>query len=132
MNRSPAPEKSPEGQPGAFQAALFGLCPHCRARTLFEAPAMIAGDCSACAQPLSQLERGGRVAGLLTVALAALLILAALVFDEYVRPPIWVHVAIWTPVTIGAVLFALRYFKAASVYHEYKERRIAPVQRETR
>ncbi len=118
MRRSEAPETS-QGQPGLIQAALFGLCPHCGAPTLFEAPAQIADRCRACGEDLAKLERGGRLAGILTLLIAGLLIGAAIALDIYVRPPIWVHVVLWVPLTIGSVLGALRLFKAASVYRTY-------------
>ncbi len=118
MSRSTAPENR-EGQPGLFQAALFGLCPSCGARTLFEAPAQIAGECASCRQPLAPLERGGRLAGLLTILVAALLITAAFAIDGWLRPPLWVHVLLWAPLTIGSVLMVLRLFKTASVYRRF-------------
>lgn len=120
MNKAPDTQK---GQPGIVQAALFGLCPACGAPTLFEAPARVAGECAACGQPLAGLERGGRLSGLLTILIAALLITAAYALDEWVRPPLWVHVILWTPLTIGAVLGGLRLFKAASVYRQYEAKR---------
>ncbi|MDJ0977062.1 MAG: DUF983 domain-containing protein [Erythrobacter sp.] len=125
MSGSASP-KNTKGQPGLIQAALFGMCPRCGARTLFEAPAQVAGTCRACAQPLAELERGGRLAGLLTLLIAALLITAAIALDEYARPPIWVHVILWAPLTVGAVLGALRLFKTASVYRRYEAAQAKP------
>jgi uncharacterized protein (DUF983 family) len=113
-----APEKR-KGQPGLVQAALFGLCPYCGARTLFEAPAQIAGECTLCGEPLAPLERGGRLAGLITILVAALLVTAAFALDSWLRPPLWVHVLVWAPVTIGGVLMALRLFKTASIYRHF-------------
>ncbi|MEO0590497.1 MAG: DUF983 domain-containing protein [Pseudomonadota bacterium] len=124
MAGSPAPEET-QGQPGLLQAALFGLCPHCRARTLFEAPAMIAGECRACGLPLAQLERGGRLVGLITIAVGGLLVLAALSLDAALRPPLWMHVVLWAPLTVGAVLGVLRLYKVVGVYSAYEKRRSA-------
>lgn len=113
--------RSPQtkGQPGIGQAALFGLCPHCHARTLFAAPAQVAGECSACGLELAALERGGRLAGLLTIATAFLLMALAFALDEMLRPPIWLHVLLWAPLTVLSVLGVLRLFKAAGVYRQY-------------
>ncbi|MEL7319640.1 MAG: DUF983 domain-containing protein [Pseudomonadota bacterium] len=114
------------------KAAIEGRCPSCGARTLFEAPAMIAGECTSCAEPLAELDKGGRIAGLITMVVAVALILAAMAFDDFVRPPLWVHVVLWTPLTIGSVLFVLRYYKAAGVYRAYEKKRTAHVQSEPR
>lgn len=65
------------------------------------------------------LERGARLAGLITILIAALLITAALALEEFVRPPILVHVLIWVPLTFGFVLGTLRLFKTASVYRTH-------------
>ena len=68
---------------------------------------------------MAGLERGGRLAGLLTIVIAGLLITAALALEEFVRPPIFVHVLIWVPLTFGCVLGTLRLFKTASVYRTH-------------
>ena len=80
---------------------------------------MIAGECSACKLDLAALERGGRFAGLLTIALAALLATAALALEAVVQLPLWLMVVVWAPVTMGSVLFALRLVKTASVWRHY-------------
>ena len=48
-----------EGRPGIMQAALFGLCPQCGAKTLFSGPARFAERCQLRAR-LWQLQRGRR------------------------------------------------------------------------
>lgn len=108
-----------QGQPASMRAALFGLCPACGARTLFLAPAQVAGECRACGLELAALERGGRLAGLLTILIAALLITGALALDEWLRPPLIVHLLVWPPLTIGGVLGALRVFKGLGVYRSF-------------
>ncbi|MEO1048625.1 MAG: DUF983 domain-containing protein [Pseudomonadota bacterium] len=118
MQGNPVPDPS-KGQSGLLQAALFGLCPNCGAPTLFEAPARVAGQCPACGQELAALERGGRLAGLLTIAVAALLITAAIAVEELLRPPLWLQVIVWAPLTVAAVLGGLRLLKTASVYREF-------------
>lgn len=118
MDRGPGPGAE-KGQPGLGRAALFGLCPRCGARTLFEAPARIALTCEACGLDLGALERGGRLAGLLTMVLAALLIVAALGVDALLRPPLWLSALVWAPLTVGGVIFALRFYRTALLYREY-------------
>ena len=118
MDRGFAP-KDTKGQPGLFQAALFRMCPQCASPTLFKAPAKVADTCRVCGQELAGLERGQRLAGLLTIMVAALLITGALALDTFVRPPLWLHGVIWLPVTIGSVLGVLRLFKTASIYRAY-------------
>lgn len=86
---------------------------------------MIAGECRACGLPLAQLERGGRLVGLITIAVGGLLVLAALSLDAALRPPLWMHVVLWAPLTVGAVLGVLRLYKVVGVYSAYEKRRSA-------
>lgn len=129
MTGSAAPGNE-KGQFGIVRAALFGLCPHCGARTVFEAPAMVADRCRVCGQPLAEMERGGRLVGLITIAVAAVLITAAMALEEFARPPLWLQVVLWAPLTIGAVLLALRLTKIAGLYAEYEKRQNAALERE--
>ncbi|WP_072672788.1 DUF983 domain-containing protein [Erythrobacter sanguineus] len=97
------------------------MCPRCGAKTLFAAPAALAHECAACGLDVLSLERGGRFVGVITMLLALVLILAALGVDEWLRPPIWASLLFWGPVTVGAVIFALRFYKTMWVYHQYEE-----------
>lgn len=113
-----------KGQPGLFAAALFGLCPHCRAKTLFAAPAQIAGHCRACGYDFSSIERGGRLAGMVTILVAFALFAAAYGVDALLRPPLALQMAFWAPVTIGAVLYALRFYKTLFLYAGYERAQV--------
>jgi uncharacterized protein (DUF983 family) len=108
--------------PSLFRAAFSGLCPRCSERTLFEAPARLALSCSACALDFGALERGGRFAGVLTALLAVVLICAAVGADTWLRPPLWLSLAVWGPVTVASVIGALRLYKTICVYHQFEER----------
>jgi uncharacterized protein (DUF983 family) len=108
--------------PSLFNAATSGLCPRCAAKTLFDAPAALAEKCRACGLDFRALERGGRFVGVVTMALALVLILAALGIDEWLRPPLWLTFLVFAPLTVGSVLFALRFYKTMWVYHQYEER----------
>ncbi len=121
MNPGDSP-KHEKGQPGIVQAALSGLCPRCAEPTLFEAPARIALTCSACGLDFTALERGARLAGLMTVLIAALLATIAIFADIVLQPPFWLQLAFWAPVTVGTVIFALRLYKTALLYARYEKR----------
>lgn len=122
MHAGPSGPEENKGQPGLVSAALSGLCPRCGARTLFAAPAGLADACSACGLDILALERGGRFVGVVTMLLALVLIMAALAVDEWLRPPLWATFLFWGPVTVGSVIFGLRFYKTMWVYHQYEER----------
>ena len=102
------------------KAALFGLCPRCHERTLFDAPASVAYRCKACGLEFAQFERGSRAASLVTFAVAAMLIGAVLLIDEWLRLPIWLMGLIVVPLTIATVLIALRFFKTVLLMARYQ------------
>ena len=119
MSEGASSEKT-KGLPGVTQAALFGLCPKCHAKTLFDAPASVAFRCAECGLELAQLERGNRATTLVTFLVAAVLIGLALVVDEWLRPPLWVMALVFVPLTIAIVLGAIRFFKTLLLMARYE------------
>lgn len=117
----PEPDTA-KGQPGIAQAALFGLCPRCGARTLFDGPVKFAPRCGSCGLDFGKFNVGDGPAGFLTLIIGAVLVGLALWLDAAVRPPLWVHALIWVPVTIGAVLVGLRYAKGALLAAEFRNK----------
>jgi uncharacterized protein (DUF983 family) len=117
------------GQPGLVPAALFGLCPDCGAKTLFSGPAKFADKCDGCGLDYSTFNVGDGPAALLTMFIGAVVIALAIGVDIAFRPPFWVHVILWVPLTALMVLAALRFAKGALLVAEHrnkaKEGRIA-------
>lgn len=111
-----SPEK---GQPTLGEAALFGLCPRCGAKTLFGSVTAFAARCRACGLDYSGFNVGDGPAAFLTLIIGGLITGLALWMQVTLSPPFWVHVILWVPLTIGAVLYGLRMAKAALLYAEY-------------
>ncbi len=105
-----------------WKSALSGLCPRCGAATLFEAPARIALTCENCGLSLAVLERGARLAGLVTILVAAVLIGLAMAIDIYLNPPFWLQVLVWAPLVMAVVIGTLRFYKTALLYRQYEVR----------
>ncbi len=114
--------KTPEGQPGIAKAALFGLCPACGAKTMFIAPTKFAERCGSCGLDYASFNVGDGPAAFLTMGVGALVITMAILLDNALRPPFWVHVIIWVPVTIALVVGALRFAKGALLASEHRNR----------
>ena len=112
------PEKT-KGQPAIVRAALFGLCPRCGSKTLFEGVAQFAPKCSSCQLDLNRFNVGDGPAGFLTLIVGGLIVGLALWLEVSLAPPFWVHAVIWTPITFAAVILGLRGAKAALLYAEY-------------
>lgn len=114
-----------KGQPSIASAALFALCPQCGARTLFaQGPwgaIQFAKRCRVCGLDYSAFNVGDGPAAFLTLVVGALVVALALTVELVWHPPFWVHVLLWVPFTIAAVLWGLRAGKAALLAAEFQK-----------
>lgn len=116
------PQSLQKGQPGLVSAALFGLCPDCGAKTLFDGPVQFADRCDSCGLDYGAFNVGDGPAALLTMFIGALIITAAIAFDIALRPPFWVHVIVWVPLTAALVFLSLRFTKGALLIAEHRNK----------
>jgi uncharacterized protein (DUF983 family) len=106
--------------PPPAEAALRGLCPRCGAKTLFHGIASFAPRCRACGLDFAAFNVGDGPAAFLILIIGALITGLAIAFELAVGPPFWVHILLWLPVTIGAVVLSLRLAKAGLLVLEYR------------
>ena len=111
-----------KGQPGLAEAALFGLCPQCGAKTLFAGYAKFAPRCGACGLALARFNVGDGPAAFLTMVIGGIVVGLALWLEFRFHPPFWVHALLWIPLVFGATLWGLRVTKAALLAAEYHRR----------
>lgn len=76
--------------------------------------------CRVCGLDFGSYNVGDGPAAFLTLIIGALLVAIALTLDALVRPPIWVHVLLWVPLTAAAVVYGLRVGKAALLASEHQ------------
>ncbi len=110
--------QQPKGQSGLIQAALFGECPSCGARTLFAGWVRFAPRCRACGHDFAAYNVGDGPAAFLILVIGALVSALAVVLQVKASPPFWVHVLLWVPLTFALVILSLRVSKAAMLIHE--------------
>ncbi|QWC57574.1 DUF983 domain-containing protein [Erythrobacter sp. 3-20A1M] len=108
------------GQPAMREAALFGLCPRCGARTLFDGIVRFAPRCRACGLDFSQFNVGDGPAAFLILIVGSLVVGLAAWLEVAVSPPWWVHVILWLPLSIVLTLAGLRLAKGALIRNEYR------------
>ncbi|MBC7987819.1 MAG: DUF983 domain-containing protein [Sphingomonadaceae bacterium] len=106
--------------PSPLSTALTGACPRCGARTLFAGPASFAPVCRACGLDYAGFNVGDGPAAFLTLIIGALMLGLALTLEFSLHPPIWVHVLLWLPLTIAAVVYGLRLAKGLLLALEYR------------
>ena len=110
------------GQPALREAALFGLCPRCGARTLFAGPIKFAAHCRACGLDFSAFNVGDGPAAFLTMIVGAIVVALALMLQLAAEPPWWVHVLLWVPLTTVGVIGGLRLAKGALLWSEFRQK----------
>ena len=118
--KKPTGDKIQKGQPPVWRAALCGLCPECSAPALFDGPVKFRPKCESCGLDYGRYNVGDGPAAFLTLIIGALLIAIALTLDAVVRPPLWVHVILWVPLTAAAVVYGLRVGKGALLASEHQ------------
>lgn len=116
----PTETETPKGQPPIWRAALFGLCPECGAPGLFEGAASFREHCPTCGLDSAPYNVGDGPAAFLTMIIGAMLVAGALTLDSLLAPPLWVHIILWVPLTIAAVIYGLRIAKAALLASEHQ------------
>ena len=115
------PRADTKGQPAFREAALFGLCPRCGARSLFSGWVAFAPQCRACALDFRKFNVGDGPAAFLTLLIGALLVGLATWLAVAVSPPWWVHAILWLPLGVGLTIGGLRLAKAALLWSEFRQ-----------
>lgn len=119
MRMTPPPAPPARGR-GVWEVGLKGLCPRCSAKTLFEGMASFAPRCRACQLDLSAFNVGDGPAAFLTLIVGALVTGLAIALELSVKPPFWVHILLWVPITALAVIGTLRIAKGMLLAAEYR------------
>lgn len=115
-----APKHEVPAAASVMKAAALGQCPRCGARTMFDGLVQFAERCEGCRLDYSRFNVGDGPAAFLTLAIGTVLAVAAIVFDQAVHPPFWVHALIWVPLTAAMVVYGLRVAKGALLVVEYR------------
>lgn len=102
-----------------LRAAALGECPRCGSRTLFKGLVDFAARCGNCGLDYSRFNVGDGPAAFLTLVIGTILAIAAIVLDQSVHPPFWVHIILWVPLTAVMVFYGLRVAKGALLILEY-------------
>lgn len=109
-------------EPPLIKSGLKGACPRCGAPTLFESTIRFEPKCSACGLDFSAFNVGDGPAAFLTLILGTIIVTLALIVEMAFEPPFWVHILLWLPLTLLAVIGGLRVAKGMLIASEYRNR----------
>ena len=108
-------------EPSPLAVAVHGACPRCSARTLFAGWVRFADRCRSCGLDFAGFNVGDGPAAFLILIVGAVLTIAAVVVDQALSPPWWVHL-VWLPLGLALTLGGLRVGKALLLRQEYRHR----------
>ncbi len=92
-------------------AGLIGRCPNCGRGPLFQGFLTVRPVCDACGFGLAKADSGDGPAVFVTLIGGFIAAFGALFTLFAFRPPVWVLLAIWLPLTLVICLGLLRPFK---------------------
>jgi uncharacterized protein (DUF983 family) len=103
-------------------AGLRGRCPNCGDGYLFDGFLKVAPRCEACGFDLAKADSGDGPAVFVILVAGFVVAFAALFTEIAYRPPIWLHLVIWLPLTLVLCLALLRPFKGAMLAAQFMNR----------
>jgi len=99
----------------ALMRGLRGRCPNCGQGALFRAYLKVADHCPVCAEPLHHQRADDAPAYFVIIIVGHIVVPLALAIELAFRPPYWIQLAFWLPVTAALALLLLQPVKGAIV-----------------
>ena len=112
-----------ESRPSSVSLLRSGLgckCPRCGRGRLFSGYLTVADKCDLCGLNFEGQDAGDGPAVFIILILGFFVVGMAVLFEVVVAPPMWLHLLLWSPVTIGGSIGLLRPFKAVMIALQYK------------
>lgn len=100
-------------------AGLMCRCPNCGEGPLFDGYLKVAARCEACGFDLKAADSGDGPAVFVILIAGFIVAFAALFVEIAVRPPIWVHMIIWLPLTLVLSLALVRPLKGVMLAAQF-------------
>lgn len=113
----------------AARAALSCRCPRCGEGRIFAGLLTVRAACSACGLDLSAEDAGDGPAVFVIFFLGAIAVGIAALLEIEFEPPIWVDLALLTPLIIGGAVLLLRPLKAYMIALQYRHNLLDPPSR---
>ena len=101
--------------PSPFLAGLLCRCPRCGVGKLFGGFLTVAPRCSRCGLDLAMADSGDGPAVFVIFIVGFVVVGFALILENLVEPPYWVHLVIEMPMILVGSFLLLRPFKATLI-----------------
>jgi uncharacterized protein (DUF983 family) len=115
----------PRAPGSVFRAGLLCRCPRCgqgRLFTEFVHFLRVAKICEICGLDLRPEDSGDGPAVFVMFVTGPLVVALAIVLEVLLRPPLWLHAALWIPTVLITSIALLRPLKAVLIALQYRHR----------
>lgn len=100
-------------------AGLAGRCPRCGQGRLFQGYIKVRPRCEACDLDFAFVDSGDGPAVFIMMLVGFVVVGGALAVEILFKPPMWVHLMLWIPLTLGLALGMLRPLKGLMIAQQY-------------
>jgi uncharacterized protein (DUF983 family) len=119
MGTTPAPAPAPAPVATLLWRGLTGHCPRCGEGSLFAGFLSLRPSCNHCGLDYSFIDSGDGPAVFVIFIAGFLVAGAALVTEVLYAPSLWVHAALWAPLTVILCVLPLRPLKGIVIALQY-------------
>jgi uncharacterized protein (DUF983 family) len=114
---------TPDTLSAALRAGFAVRCPRCGRGRLFRGFLTLRSDCEVCGLNLEAHDVGDGAVSIIILIVGFFAVGGLLIMEVAYEPPAWVHLVIWLPFALAAVLALMRPVKATMIGLQYKYRR---------
>ena len=111
-----------DAPPSPSVTGVTGRCPRCGGGKLFDGFLELAPRCEACGLEYGFADAGDGPAVIVTLLAGFIVVGTALVVEVKYEPPMWLHLAIFLPLTLVVCLGLLRPLKGVLVSLQYRNK----------
>ncbi|MBB4064442.1 DUF983 domain-containing protein [Gellertiella hungarica] len=103
-----------------YTTGLLGRCPRCGNGNLFQGMLKVAPRCNACGLDYSFVDAGDGPVVFVMLIVGFVLMGLALWLEFTFSPPVWLHIVLWGPISVGMVIIVQRMVKGLLISLQYK------------
>ena len=103
-----------------WKAAFLGKCPICGSGGIFIGTIKLTHKCKGCNAALDKYETADGPAFFAITIVGTLVGMEAALTEVFVKPPFWLHLALWLPAIFLGSFAIIRITKTLMVAHQYK------------
>ena len=111
-----------DAPPSPYVTGVLGRCPRCGGGKMFAGFLELAPRCEACGLDYGFADAGDGPAVIVTLLAGFIVVGTALVVEVKYEPPMWLHLAIFLPLTLVVCLGMLRPLKGILVSLQYRNK----------